>query len=46
MKNAKISKYWDTFDLDLIFKVKGQGWRFSCFGVSMTNGFKVIDFFN
>ena len=33
-----------TFDLDLIFKVKGRGWLFSCFGVSMSNGFKVINY--
>jgi hypothetical protein len=47
MKNRKFKniRVTLTIDLDLIFKVKGQEWHFSCFGVSMTYGLKVINLF-
>jgi hypothetical protein len=47
MKSAiffSINWMTSTFYLDLIFKAKGQGWCFICFGVCMTNNFKVIIF--
>jgi hypothetical protein len=46
MKIAKFSiiRMTLTFDLEFIFKVKGQGWCSSWFGVSTTYSFKVVIF--